>query len=132
MLTYVFQQVKEQQTFLDESLSLWSKFQSQCGVFEDWLSRTEELVTRDSYGYTLKETEAYCNSIKVYIQNQNNMQPLDWSFSVHFSHMTRSTACCSYNNMLDSNALLTCMFDDLFRISGDDQYRSSLNGHPLL
>ena len=62
----VFQQVKEQQTFLDDSLSLWSKFQSQRGVFEDWLSLAEELVTRDSYGYTLKETEAYCNSIKVH------------------------------------------------------------------
>ena len=61
----VFEQVKEQQTFLDESLSMWGKFQSQCGVFEDWLSRAEELVTRDSYGYTLKETEAYCSNIKV-------------------------------------------------------------------
>ena len=57
--------MKEQQTFLDDSLSLWGKFHSQCGVFEDWLSRAEELVTRDSYGYTLKETEAYCNTIKV-------------------------------------------------------------------
>jgi hypothetical protein len=58
-------QVKEQQKFLDDSLALWSKFQSQCVVFEDWLSRAEELVTRDSYGYTLKETEAYCTNIKV-------------------------------------------------------------------
>ena len=57
--------MKEQQTFLDKSLSLWSKFHSQCGVFEDWLSRAEEIVTRDSYGYTLKETEDYCSTIKV-------------------------------------------------------------------
>ena len=34
-------------------------------MFEDWLSRAEELVTRDSYGYTLKETEAYCSTTKV-------------------------------------------------------------------
>ena len=58
-------QVKEQQTFLDDSLTLWSKFHGQCGVFEDWLSRAEELVTRESYGYSLKETEAYSNSIGV-------------------------------------------------------------------
>ena len=57
--------MKEQQTFLDESLLLWSKFQTQCVVFEDWLSRAEELVNRDSYGYTLKETEDYCTNIKV-------------------------------------------------------------------
>ena len=59
--------MKEQQTFLDESLLLWSKFQTQCVVFEDWLSRAEELVNRDSYGYTLKETEDYCTNIKVHV-----------------------------------------------------------------
>ena len=63
--------------FLEKCIEQWEEFQKLYQRCESWLKRTELLVGRETYGYTLKETETYMADIKVRgFKVQSRMRPL--------------------------------------------------------
>lgn len=58
-------QIALQERFQTKCLELWAEFKTMLSRSESWLDKTERLVSKDSYGYTLKEAEAYLQEIKV-------------------------------------------------------------------
>ena len=60
-------QITLQERFQAKCLELWAEFKKMLIRSDSWLDKTERLVSKDSYGYTLKEAEAYVQEIKVHM-----------------------------------------------------------------
>ena len=54
-----------QNEFLERCLEQWEEFEKLYKRSEMWLGRAERLVAKETYGYTLKETETYVMDVKV-------------------------------------------------------------------
>ncbi len=51
--------------FLEKCQEMWEKFKELNSHCEAWLERAELLVSKETYGYTLENVEAYLQEIKV-------------------------------------------------------------------